>query len=279
MPTLSDLISVKLKNKILIIFLLLIAIIFMSSCKKEDVDVVSNQYNFSFVQDYSLTKNKTLSYKLDSSDFSDSFATESAFYLSYGVSFDADNVEINQIEISNQLYNWTFKPEKFELNNNFYYGKRSLLIPNKNMISDEYTCKIFLRDGTVLTDSIKKSSTQLLPLTETLSINGNYILLESSENEKNQEQLNDILDSMNDAEEQSNKILNIEDMKDDGEANYDIRLYQDGKVLLDRQLNLDLESNIAMFSSSNVKNCDTILLIRRIDNTTVSYNRYNIVED
>lgn len=253
--------------------------IFMSSCKKEDVDVVSNQYNFSFVQDYSLTKNKTLSYKLDYSNFSDSFASESAFYLSYGVLFDADNVEINQIEISNQLYNWTFKPEKFELNGNSYYGRRSLLIPNENMMSNEYTCKIYLRDGTVLNDNIKKSSNKILPLKDELSISGNYILIESSENEKKQEQLKDILDSINDTENQSTKILNIDDMQNDGDANYDIRLYQDGKVLLDRQLNLNLESNIAIFSSSSVKNCDTILFIRRNDNTTVSCNRYNIVED
>ena len=279
MLILLDLTSVKLNNKSIIISLLLITAISMSSCKKEDVDVVSNQYSFSFVQNYTLSDNQYLSYNLEESNFSTSVATSNNLYLSYGVLFNLDDVKINQIKISNDLYNWTVSPDKIVLNGASYYGKRSLLIPNKDMLEDGYECEIFLNNGSVLVDKIETNEDEIMPLKEKLSIYDNYMLLEDEDNSQLKLQKKNMLESINNGSDDRLKSINIDDMKNDGDANYDIRLYKGDEVLLDRELNLDLENNIAMFTSSYIKNCDTILLIKRIDNTTVSCNKYSVVRD
>jgi hypothetical protein len=272
------LIELKQKNKILI-FLIFIFIILLSSCNQEEGNFVLSQYNFTNTQNYEiLNDNVVVQSKngiIPSSTFNLPVFVSSNMSLSYGASFTNDSVSINQMKISNNFFNWTFPPVSFEDNDTLYFGNKNLIIPNVKMLGEKLNCEIFLEDGTIINDTIYNPTTIIQPLMEELSILNDMLLIinpiKNGENSKLS-----MADTFNQNKIDLFEITDLDTLDNVNDANYVLRLYKDNKALLDRELKLDLSNEYYLFTSSYLKNCDTMLLTKKVSNRALSSNLYKI---
>lgn len=268
----------KQKNKILI-FLIFIFIILLSSCNQEEGNFVLSQYNFTNTQNYEiLNDNVVVQSKngiIPSSTFNLPVFVSSNMSLSYGASFTNDSVSINQMKISNNFFNWTFPPVSFEDNDTLYFGNKNLIIPNVKMLGEKLNCEIFLEDGTIINDTIYNPTTIIQPLMEELSILNDMLLIinpiKNGENSKLS-----MADTFNQNKIDLFEITDLDTLDNVNDANYVLRLYKDNKALLDRELKLDLSNEYYLFTSSYLKNCDTMLLTKKVSNRALSSNLYKI---
>lgn len=255
----------KLKNKV-ILFTIFIFSIFLSSCNQEEGKFVLSRYNFTNTQKYEILNQKKEDGSVDGliplSSFNKSLFISSNMSLSYGASFTTDSVKINQIKIANSLFNWTFLPEHFEYEATQYFGSTNLTIPNNQMLGDSFSCDIYLEDGTIINDKIINQRSNIPPLKEDVFILDNMILITNSSNT-----IQNIA---------SFKSIDLDALDNASDGNFSIKLFENNKLLLDKELNLDIDNEYRLFTSSYLQKCDTILLVKKISNSANSCNLYSI---
>jgi hypothetical protein len=265
---------VKQKNSF-ILFLSLTFVLILSSCNQEEGKFVLSQYNYSYTQSYKIINNNSMDESEEQSlsvyDFNDSEYISTQQSLSYGASFTKDSVKINQLKISNDVFNWTLNPNIFEDNGTKYFGAKNLIIPNVNMLSDGLRCEIYLEDGTIVNDTIPVENVIFTPLKVKLSILNDYVLLE------------DISDSSSN-DNRSYKTLTLDSLKSNdlelvpfnSNSNFIIRFYKENKLLYEKELNLMFDDNYYLFQSQYVSKCDTIYIAKKNSNNSLSSNLYSI---
>lgn len=270
--------ELKLKNKNLL-FSIFIVLILLSSCNQEEGKFVTSQYNFSYTQNYEILKEKPI-YESDKesipfSDFNQSIFLSSSTSLSYGASFTKDSIGINQMVISNNQFNWTFSPVRFDADDMIYFGSKNLIIPNKKMLGENFNCDIFLEDGTIIRDKILNPSRSIQPLKESLLVLNDMLLIinpikisKDFEHEKSDSMIHKKINLL--------KIMDLDISNTVEDANYIIKLYKENKLLLECELNLDLSSEYYLFKSSYLEKCDIIFLAKKVSNSALSCNLYTI---
>lgn len=258
-----------------ILFLSLTFVLILSSCNQEEGKFVLSQYNYSYTQNYKIINNDSTEESKENSlsvyDFNDSEYISTQQSLSYGASFTKDSVKINQMKISNDVFNWTFKPSMFEDEGTKYYGAKNLIIPNANILSDDLSCEIYLEDGTIINDTISTANVIFDSLNVELSILNEYLLLEDISDYASDTNLSfktSTLDSL--------KFSDLELVPFNSNSNFIIRFYKENKLLYEKELNLVFNNNYYLFKSQYVSKCDAIYIAKKNSNNSLSSNLYLI---
>lgn len=265
----------KLKNNY---FLLIILVLILSSCNQEESKFVLSQNNFSYNQYFEVYNTKTLKTQntstIDNSFFNNSEFINKNYSLSYGASFTDDKIEINQIKISNNLFHWTFIPDRFDDNNNSYFGNKNLVFPNSAMLSESLKCEIFLKDGTLINDSIPVGNLILKPLDYKLSLLDDYILIVPIKGNQDKIGLSSKINiDLSKAVDIDLKTKNLHS------TNSILKFYKNNEILYQQDISLNPTSNYYLFKSSYLKECDAIYLAMKSSNNTLSGNIYNILDN
>lgn len=253
----------KLKINKLTIIILVITIL-LSSCKKEEAKIINAEYNFSRISVYDINIKQSDNLK---SDLVDNLLTTKVSsklsdlnFLSIGLKFSSDDVEIFQMKINSDLYNWTFVPDRILENNGLYFGKKSLLIPNNVLSDDLYDVSVYYRDGSIKNTTIESINTPIESLNIDVKIFDKYLFI----NLNTDEEFKDVL----------NSSINIDEINALEETNYMISLYRNNKLILERELFLNDFQNL--IESKYLKDADKLIIEKKISNNTISGNLYYI---
>lgn len=236
--------------------------VLLSSCKKEEAKIISVEYNYSRISVYDI--NIKESDDVDTSLVDNLLATKVSSklsdlnFLSIGLRFSSDDVEIFQMKVNNDLYNWTFVPDRIIENNDLYYGKKSLLIPNNVLIDDLFDLSVYYRDGSIKSTSIESINTPIESLNIDLKIFDKYLLINLNTDEEFKEVLN--------------SSINIDEIYTFNDSNYIISLYRNNNLILERELFLNDSQNL--IESKYLKDADKLMIEKKINNNTISGNLY-----
>lgn len=236
----------------------------LSSCKKEEAKIINAEYNFSRISVYDINIKQSDNLK---SDLVDNLLTTKVSsklsdlnFLSIGLKFSSDDVEIFQMKINSDLYNWTFVPDRILENNGLYFGKKSLLIPNNVLSDDLYDVSVYYRDGSIKNTTIESINTPIESLNIDVKIFDKYLFI----NLNTDEEFKDVL----------NSSINIDEINALEETNYMISLYRNNKLILERELFLNDFQNL--IESKYLKDADKLIIEKKISNNTISGNLYYI---
>lgn len=259
-----------MNRKVRFLLIALVIVTLLSSCAKEESKLVSSQYNFSIVNSYNLKnsddKVEDNKNSIFSNDLKDSQYISTNSSLSYGALFSSNEVDINQVKITNEFFNWTFKPVRIKDNDLTYYGAKNLVIPNIQMIGKTFDCSIYLNNGTLLKDRIVNPVIENNPIDMKLFLYNDLLVFMKKD--------------ADDIKVDISNYENLDNLENNNQLqNYYIRFYYQKKLLFEKELDFDINEDIYKnFKSSYLRKSDSICVLQKVGNNVINCDLYKIVK-